>query len=86
MGSNILPITMPKWGLAMKEGSIVKWNKEVGEEVKKGEALVEIETEKVVNEFESPENGTMIKKCISPSQSSGKSVIPPKNVLQFIQS
>ena len=64
MGSNILPITMPKWGLAMKEGSIVKWNREVGEEIKKGEALVEIETEKVVNEFESPENGTLIKKCI----------------------
>jgi len=57
-------ITMPKWGLAMKEGSIVKWFKEIGDEIKKGENLVEIETEKVVNEMESPENGTLLKKCI----------------------
>ena len=54
---------MPKWGLAMKEGSVIKWLKEVGDEVKKGEPFVEIETEKVVNEFDSPEEGILIKKC-----------------------
>ena len=42
---------MPKWGLAMKEGSVVKWLKEVGDEIKKGDPFVEIETEKVVNEL-----------------------------------
>ena len=54
---------MPKWGLAMKEGSVVSWSKEVGDEIKKCENFVEIETEKVVNEFESPETGVLIKKC-----------------------
>ena len=54
---------MPKWGLAMKEGSVIKWLKEVGDEIKKGEPFVEIETEKVVNEFDSPEEGILIKKC-----------------------
>ena len=37
---------MPKWGLTMKEGTIVSWLKEVGDEIKKGDNLVEIETEK----------------------------------------
>ena len=54
---------MPKWGIAMKEGSVVSWSKEVGDEITKGENFVEIETEKVVNEFESPETGVLIKKC-----------------------
>ena len=53
---------MPKWGLTMKEGAIVSWLKEVGDEIKKGDNLVEIETEKVVNEFESPESGILLKK------------------------
>ena len=47
----------------MKEGSVVSWSKEVGDEINKGETFVEIETEKVVNEFESPETGVLIKKC-----------------------
>ena len=55
---------MPKWGLAMKEGSIIKWFVEIGSKVNKGDILVEIETEKVVNEMESPEEGILIKKCI----------------------
>ena len=62
MSDKILPITMPKWGLTMKEGTIVSWLKEVGDEIKKGDNLVEIETEKVVNEFESPESGILLKK------------------------
>ena len=46
---------MPKWGLAMKEGSVTSWLKNEGDKINKGETFVEIETEKVVNEFESPE-------------------------------
>ena len=42
--------------------TIVSWLKEVGDEIKKGDNLVEIETEKVVNEFESPESGILLKK------------------------
>jgi len=63
MSENILPITMPKWGLAMKEGAVTKWLKQEGDEIKKGDPFVEIETEKVVNEFESPVEGFLIKKC-----------------------
>ena len=35
-------ITMPKMGFDMTEGTIVRWLKQAGEEVKKGEAIAEI--------------------------------------------
>ena len=65
MSSNLKPITMPKWGLSMKEGSISKWFKFKGEKISKGEMLLEIETEKVVNEMECPEDGKILKICAS---------------------
>ena len=64
MSESLTAITMPKWGLAMKEGAILQWLKNEGDEVKKGEILVEIETDKVVNEMESPEDGRLLKKCV----------------------
>ncbi len=42
---------MPKWGLSMKEGSILKWIKSNGDNISKGDMILEIETEKVVNEM-----------------------------------
>ncbi|HEX5690126.1 MAG TPA: biotin/lipoyl-containing protein, partial [Roseiflexaceae bacterium] len=38
---------MPKWGLSMQEGTIGTWLKQDGDTVKKGEPIVEIETEKI---------------------------------------
>ena len=55
---------MPKWGLAMKDGSVTSWLKNEGDKINKGETFVEIETEKVVNEFESPEEGILLKKLL----------------------
>ena len=43
MTENLKPITMPKWGLSMKEGSITKWIKSNGESISKGEMLLEID-------------------------------------------
>ena len=65
MSINLKAITMPKWGLAMKEGTILQWFKNEGDKIKKGETLLEIETEKVVNELESPSEGTLIKICVN---------------------
>ncbi len=63
MSSNLIAITMPKWGLSMKEGSILKWIKSNGDNISKGDMILEIETEKVVNEMESPEDGKILKIC-----------------------
>ena len=53
-------IIMPKIGLDMEEGTIVRWLKHVGEKVEQGEALAEIETDKAVTEVEAAVSGTLV--------------------------
>ena len=54
-------LNMPQMGYDMKEGVVVKWLKEEGSEVKIGEPVAEIETDKAVVEFESYAEGTLEK-------------------------
>ena len=54
-------IIMPKAGMAMEEGTIVKWLKAEGETVQQGEPLLEILTDKVNMEIEAQAAGTLIK-------------------------
>ena len=42
-------ILMPKWGLTMKEGKLSRWLKSEGDSVKAGEAIFEVETDKITN-------------------------------------
>ena len=51
---------MPKLGYDMTSGSIVSWLVSVGDEVSRGQAIAEIETDKVVIEMESLGAGTLI--------------------------
>lgn len=53
-------VIMPKIGLDMEEGTIVEWLKEVGDTVKEGDELVQIETDKAVTTVESALNGTLV--------------------------
>lgn len=50
---------MPKMGDAMTEGKVVKWYKQPGDAVKKGEAVAEIETDKVNLDLEAEAEGTL---------------------------
>lgn len=50
---------MPKWGLTMKEGKITRWLKQEGESVQAGEALFEVETDKITNTVEAPASGVL---------------------------
>lgn len=53
-------VRMPKMSDTMTEGVIVEWHKKVGDKVKPGDVLAEIETDKAVMEFESFQNGTLL--------------------------
>ena len=59
MSNDIQMIVMPKWGLAMQEGMVAKWHVAEGDAVKKGQEIVDIETSKIANVFESPLDGTV---------------------------
>lgn len=52
-------VIMPKWGLTMKEGKVVRWLKGEGESVEAGEPLFEVETDKITNSVESPASGVL---------------------------
>ncbi len=58
-------ILMPKLGLTMTEGTITTWIKREGDEVKKGEPLFEVMTEKINIEIESPYSG-ILKEIVIP--------------------
>src|SRR5918998_4111585 len=53
-------IRMPKMSDTMTEGVIAAWHKKVGDTVKSGDLLAEIETDKATMDFESPEDGTLL--------------------------
>jgi len=53
-------VLMPKLGESITEGTILEWKKEVGDDIKKDETLLEISTDKVDSEIPSPESGKII--------------------------
>jgi pyruvate dehydrogenase E2 component (dihydrolipoamide acetyltransferase) len=53
-------VLMPRLSDTMTEGVIAAWHKKVGDTVKKGEVLAEIETDKATMELESYKNGTLL--------------------------
>ncbi len=53
-------IKMPQLGLTMTEGTVVGWLKKVGDEIKIGDPLVEISTDKLTNEVNSEAEGVLL--------------------------
>jgi pyruvate dehydrogenase E2 component (dihydrolipoamide acetyltransferase) len=72
-------IIMPKMGDAMSEGKVVRWYKKAGDAVKKGEPLLEIETDKVNLDLEAESDGTL-----SELEAAEGAVVPVGGVLAHV--
>lgn len=55
------PIIMPKTGMAMEEGVIIEWLIKEGDNIKEGDVIAQIETDKTTMELESDLTGTVLK-------------------------
>ena len=58
--SSSVVVTMPALGESVTEGTVTRWLKKVGEEIKIDEALLEVSTDKVDTEIPSPASGTLL--------------------------
>jgi pyruvate dehydrogenase E2 component (dihydrolipoamide acetyltransferase) len=72
-------VIMPKAGDAMTEGKVVRWYKQPGDAVKRGEPVAEIETDKVNLDLEAEDDGTL-----GAHQAKEGDMVPVGNVLARI--
>src|SRR6184192_4171464 len=56
-----MQVTLPEMGESVTEGTIAKWLKQPGDQVREGEGLVEVTTDKVDAEVPAPASGTLTK-------------------------
>lgn len=61
----MIEIFMPKAGMDMKEGRLIRWLKNVGDHVELDEPIMEIETDKITMEAEAPATGILLAKLIN---------------------
>jgi pyruvate dehydrogenase E2 component (dihydrolipoamide acetyltransferase) len=58
-GGRVVPILMPQAGNTMEEGAVLSWRVKEGEQVRVGQVICEIETDKATIDFESPDAGRL---------------------------
>ena len=56
---------MPKYGMTMTEGTLTKWRKQPGEQVRKGDIIAEIGADKAEMEAEAETDGTILRLLIA---------------------
>lgn len=72
-------IRMPQLGLTMEEGTIDQWLKQEGDEVKVGDPIAQIQTDKLTSELESDVDGVLLKIVAQEGED-----IPVKGLLAYI--
>jgi pyruvate dehydrogenase E2 component (dihydrolipoamide acetyltransferase) len=74
-----IEVAMPQMGADMTEGTLVRWMKQVGESVERGDVLAEIETDKATVELEAFESGTLLKQAVAEGE-----VVPVGQVIALL--
>jgi len=77
--TRIVPIVMPKWGLSMKEGKVTGWLLEDGTKITPGDAILEVETDKIAGSVEAHEAGVLRRRVGQPD-----TIYPVKTLLGVI--
>jgi len=72
-------ITMPQMGADMTEGTLIKWVKQVGDHVERGDILAEVETDKATVELEAFEAGDLLKQLVGEGE-----VVPVGEVIGLL--
>jgi pyruvate/2-oxoglutarate dehydrogenase complex dihydrolipoamide acyltransferase (E2) component len=55
----VADVVLPKWGVSMREGTVVHWHKRVGDAVTEGEPLADVVTDKVEVTLGAPVSGVL---------------------------
>ena len=66
--AEIHAVTIPKLGLTMKQGTVAAWYIQQGGEVKEGEPIIDVETEKTTAAYEAPASGVLRRQLASQGQ------------------
>jgi pyruvate/2-oxoglutarate dehydrogenase complex dihydrolipoamide acyltransferase (E2) component len=61
-------VQMPKLGVTMEDGTILEWNKALGDPVEIGDLLLTIETDKAATEYESTDSGILHEILANPGE------------------
>lgn len=61
-------VVLPKWGMGLNEGTILKWLKAEGDPVTEGEPIVEIESAKAIEQAPATDSGLLVKILVPEGQ------------------
>jgi pyruvate dehydrogenase E2 component (dihydrolipoamide acetyltransferase) len=61
-------VNLPKSGMGIEEATVLRWLKNVGDAVKRGEPIVEVETAKAIQEIEAQVSGILVKILVAEGQ------------------